>query len=120
MVFLIGGIILLVGLMLVFFSSSFIDIGYGYQASLNAEAAAVSGAQDAMLQLERNTATSSYSLPVASTTVAVTVTQNAPSTNYITVLSVATVSLRTRKVQAILFKDPTTGQFTVTSWQEIQ
>ena len=120
MVFLIGGVILLVGLTLAFFSNSFIDVGYGYQASANAEGAAISGAQDAMLQLDRNTASSSYSILVGSTTAAITVTQNTPATNYITILSVATVSLRTRKVQVIMFKDPNTSQLTVTSWQEIQ
>lgn len=123
LVFLIGGIITFAGITLAFLATSFIDSGYGFNASVNAEAAAASGAQDAMIQLQRNpsfSSTSGYSLVVGSTTATVTVNQNTPSTGFITALSKATVSGRVKKVQVVLSENASTTQLSVVSWQEIQ
>src|SRR5580658_10262785 len=83
LVLLIGGIVAVIGVTIAFFSSSFVDSSYGYQASASAETAATSGAEDALLQLDRNAAFASggYSLVVGSTTATVSVAQGTPSTN---------------------------------------
>ena len=121
LVFIIGGIVILVGLLIVFFLNSSIDTSYGYQAATAADAAALSGAQDAFLQLQRNPAfATSYTVSVGSTTASVTVTQNSPATNNVTILSTATVAFRARKVQIVAAKDPSTGVVTVLSEQMIQ
>ena len=120
LVILIGSVVAIIGITLAFLASSFVDSSYGYQASALAEAAATSGAEDALLQLDRNTATSSYSLAVGSTTATITITQNSPSANFVTVLSQSTVAGRTRKIDIVLAQNASTTQMTVVSWQEIQ
>ncbi len=120
--FLIGGIITLAGITLAFLAASFINSGYGYKASVIAEAAAASGAQDALLQLDRNPAFSNagYSLSLGSTTATIAVTQNSPSAGYITILSTASSFGRAKKVNIVLLENTTTDQLNVVSWQEIQ
>lgn len=123
LVILIGGIILAAGISLALITASFVDSGYGYQASEQAEAVATAGAEDALLQLARNNTfsnTGGYALTLASSTATVTVTQNSPSANYITVLSTATISFHVKKVQIVLWENPATGQTTITSWIEVQ
>ena len=116
----------LIGVMLAFFANSFIDTGYGYQALVRAEAAATSGAQDALLQLDRNAnfaatcgcGSNGYSVPVGSSTAVVTV--NASSTaGIVTILSAATVSSRTRKISVVAAVNASTSQVTILSWQVI-
>jgi len=121
-VFLIGGIVVFSGVLLAFLASTFIDSGYGYQASIVAEAAADSGAQDALLQLDRdpNFSSTGYALAVGSTTATVAVTQASPSKGYVTILSSATVSSRTRKIQVVVAEDDSTDLLSVISSQEIQ
>lgn len=122
LVFLIGGIVVLIGITIAFFTNSFVDTGYGYKAQVLAEAAAASGAEDGLLQLDRNPnfSSSGYSLAVGSSTATVTITQNSPSSGFITVLSTATVSSRTRKINVVLSLNATTGQTSIVSWQTIQ
>jgi hypothetical protein len=122
LVFLIGGIVALAGLAIAFFASSFVDSGFGYQASAAAEAAATSGAEDALLQLDRNSsfAAGSYSFIVASTTATVSVTQNFPSANLINISSTATVSGRVRTIGVIVAKNSSSSQLSIISWQETQ
>jgi len=119
LIFFIGGIVLLIGITIAFLANSFIDSGYGYKAALQAEAVATSGANDAMLQLQRNSGFSSggYNMTVGSSTATVTVTQNSPSSGFITILSTATVSNRTRNVNVVLSLNATTSQTSVVSWQ---
>ena len=121
LVFLIGGIITLAGITLAFLATSFIDSGYGYMAAVNAETAAASGIQDAMLQLDRNPNFSSagYSLAVGSTTATITVTQF-PITNTVNILSQATNAARTKKINVVLYENVSTTQLSIVSWQEIQ
>ena len=123
LVFLIGGIVLLIGFTLAFLANSFIDTGYGYQASVQAEAVAISGVEDALLQLDRVSSSSlpgSYTIPVGSNTATVTVTQNVPSAGLITLLSAATVSSHTRKVNVVAAINAATNQVSVVSWQDVQ
>jgi uncharacterized protein (UPF0333 family) len=121
MALLIGGIIIATGILFAFLAASFIDSGYGLQASYIAEAAATAGVEDALLQLARNGAFSSPSgYTVNAGGNAATVTVSAPSSGLITVLSVATVSFRTRKITAVVSENPVNNQITLASWQEIQ
>jgi len=123
LVFLIGGVVILIGLTLVFLANTFVDTGYGYQASIQAEAVAASGVRDALLLLGRISGASlpgSYTVPVGSSTATVTITQNSPSAGLITVLSTATVSNRARKISVVAAIDASTGQVSVISWQATQ
>ncbi len=126
LVFLIGSIIILLGVTIALLVSSSIDTSYGYQNVQAAEGVATAGAEDALLQLDRNVCFSPspnpYTLTVGSSTASVTVTQSNPSTctGTITVLSTATVTNRTRKVNVTVVQDPITGQLELTSWQIIQ
>lgn len=123
LVMLIGGIILAAGTALALVTASFVGSGYGYQASEQAEGVATAGAEDALLQLARNNQfsnTGGYSFAVGSSTATVTVTQNSPSSGFVTVVSATTISLHIRKIQVILSENPTTGQTTVVSWNEVQ
>ncbi len=129
LVLLMGGAMLLIGVTLTFIAVSFIDMGYGYQAVVQAESIANSGAEDALLQLDRNIAFGNtggytYVLPVGSSTANVTVTQN--NTGFAsnpgvgltaTILSSASVANRTRNVTVIVALNATTSQVTVMSWQ---
>lgn len=122
LVFLIGGIVLAIGITLTLLANSFVDTAYGYRALVTAEAAAASGAQDALLRLDRNIAfaTSSYSFAVASNTATISVTQASPTTGFATILSVATVANRTRKISVVTVVNATTSQVGIVSWQVIQ
>jgi hypothetical protein len=124
LVVLIGGIISVVGLLVAFLANSFIDTGYGLAASINAEAVAISGAQDALLQLDRNTnfsyASPGYPVVASGSTAMVTVNQNTPAAGYITVISTATVLGHTRTIDAVLSKNSSTTQMSVVSWQDVQ
>ena len=122
LVLLIGGAIVLVSLVSAFLTASFIDTGYGYQDIVQAQAAAMGGVNDALLQLDRNPAFSSsgYTLSVASTNATVTVTQNSPVNGEATILSSATVSDRTKKVSAVAAFNQSTTQMTVVSMQVVE
>ncbi len=120
-VLLVGGVVVAIGAFLAFLAFSSTDSSYGLQSSQGAEAAASSGAEDALLQLARNGSfsnTSGYSVQVGANTAIVTVNQNTPSTGFVTVLSTATVSQRTKKITVVLSENPQTNQVTVVSWQE--
>lgn len=123
MVFFIGGIMVIVGITMVIIAATFVDSGYGVQASNSAEAAATAGAEDAYLQLVRNSAfsnTSGYGISNSSTTSAtVTVTQSSPSAGFATAVAIATVNGRTRKVQVVFSINATTGQVSVVSWGDV-
>ena len=125
LVLLVGGAMTLIGLTLAFIATSFIDTGYGYQAITQAQSTATSGAQDALLQLDRNASFgsvggSTYTLPVGSSTATVTVTQSSPSTGYDTIVSTSIIANRTGKVTVIAAVNATTSQVTVMSWQVSQ
>ncbi len=122
LVFLVGGIVILIGATLAFLANSFIDTGYGYQALTQAEAVATSGAEDALLKIDRGVFASNaaYSFPVGSSTASVTVTLGSPSAGYDTILSSATVANRTKAVSVVVAVNASTSQASVTSWQDVQ
>jgi hypothetical protein len=124
LVIFIGGIVAVGGLLIAFFAASSVDTGYGVAAEFNAEAAATAGAEDGLLQLDRNAQfsnTSGYSVSAgSSTTATVTVTQNTPSTGLATILSVATVSGHTKKIDVVVSENASTEQVSVVSWTEVQ
>ncbi|HEX4104397.1 MAG TPA: hypothetical protein VHZ04_02890 [Candidatus Paceibacterota bacterium] len=128
LVFIIGAIVILTGVTLALFASSFVDSGYGYQASAEAQAVATAGVEDALLQLNRNANfpcstvdASGYALPVGSSTATVTVTQTCPATSgSATILSVATVSSHTSKLTVVASVNASTSQVNVVSWTPTQ
>jgi hypothetical protein len=119
-VLLIGAIILVVGTTIAFTTVAFIDGSYGSQASQNAEAVAAGGVEDAQLRLARGDIANGGTYTVTTATGSATVTVTPPSAGLATVLSIATVLFRTRKIQAVFAIDPTTGQVSQVSWNEVQ
>ncbi len=122
-VFLVGSIIILVGVTLGFLASSFISSSFGFAAAQRALFTAQAGANDAYLRLLRNkdlSDTTGYSVPLGSDSATVTVTQNSPSAGLVKVLSTATVSFHTRRVQVVLSVVSSTGAVALVSWQELQ
>jgi hypothetical protein len=121
MVLLIGSIIAVVGLMLLFLSGSLIGTSYGVKAETVAQAAATAGAEDALLQVERNSFASfpvTYTLPVGSTTATVNVNTNTPSSGLVTVTSSAIFSSHVKVIRVILSVNGT--QVSVVSWTQVQ
>lgn len=127
LVFLIGGLALAVGITLAVVFNSVIDTAYGYRALTQAQAAATSGAEDALLQLDRNSnftaAPPGYSVAVGSSTATVSVVAGAagtPLAGFDTIVSTATVANRTRKVSVVAAVNASTSQVSVVSWQIVQ
>lgn len=129
LVFFIGGIVAVASLLIAFLAGSSVDTGYGSAAAASAEAVATAGAEDGLLQLNRDATfptgssmsdpyTVTPSSSVASATV--TITQNSPSSGLITILSVATVSGHTKKIDVVAEETPSTGEVNLVSWTEIQ
>lgn len=122
--FFIGGILAVAGILIAFLALSYVNTGYGVAEASKADAAATAGAEDALLQLDRNAQfsnTSGYSVVSAgSGTATVTVTQNSPSSGLVTILSSATVSGHTKKIDVIISENASTGQVNVVSWTDIQ
>ncbi len=121
LVFLIGTVTVGIGLTLIFLANSSVNTIYGYQASTRAQAVAVSGAEDGLLQLARNTSFTSggYTITVGSDTASVVVTQTS-SLQTATIISSATVSNYTRKIQVIASVNASTSQVAVISWNNTQ
>lgn len=123
MVFLIGGIVVLVALALAFLVTSFINSTYGFQLGERAKAVAAAGAYDAMMRLARNKdllkPSGSYSVSLGSDTASVTLTNDPSASAQATIVSTATVANRTRSVRAVVSRDSNTGQITLTSWRQI-
>lgn len=121
--FFIGGILAVAGILIAYLALSYINTGYGVAAAFKAEAAATAGAEDGLLQLDRNAQFSStgYSVSVASSTMAtVTVTQNTPASGLVTILSVVTISGHTKKINVVASENAATGQVSVVSWADVQ
>lgn len=115
---------LVAGILIAFLTLSYIDTGYGVAASFTAEAAATAGAEDGLLQLDRDPSFSNtVGYPVASassTTATVTVTQGSPSAGLVTILSAATVSGHTKKINVVVSENAATGQVNIVSWADVQ
>ncbi len=125
LVFFIGGLVAVAGLLIAFFAASSLDTGYGVAAAFSAESAATAGAEDGLLQLDRNSVFSNpspgYTVSgTSSATATVTITQSSPSAGLATILSTATVSGHTKKINVVVSENATTGQINIVSWTEIQ
>ena len=124
--FFIGGILAVAGILIAFLTLSSVNAGYGIAASARAEEAATAGAEDALLQLDRNAAFSTavsgpYTVSSASSTTAtVTVAQNSPSAGLVTILSASTVSGHTKNISVVVSENASTGQVSVVSWTDVQ
>lgn len=120
LVFLIGGIIVLIGLTVAFFATSFINVASGFQAAERAKFTAASGAYDALMRLARaKDLSGSYIVPVGGLSAAVTITQF-PSAGSVEIISAATVSNRDRKVRAVVSRNATSGEMSLFSWGYIE
>ncbi len=123
---LISAIVIIVGATIAFITIAFIDSSYGLQAAAQANAAALSGLEDATLNLERyglswnpgSSDTYTLGLPAGSATVVFK--PNVPFLNFATVDSSAVVENRTQKIQAVFTVDPTTGQVALLSADTVQ
>ena len=121
-VLIIGGVMLVIATAVAIIAATFIDSGYGLQASDRAESVATAGANDAFLRLVRASSFSSggYTVTVPEGSATVSVTQNSPSMSEATVLSAATVGGRTRKINAVFSVSTSTGQVISVLWQDVQ
>lgn len=117
-VFIIGTIMLSIGVAVAVIAMSFLNSGYGFKFSNAAMAIATAGAEDALLRLARNKDFSStYSVPVNSYSANVAVTQNSPSSGQAKIISSATVFFQQRKIQVVVAVNGTTSEISVLSWQ---
>jgi hypothetical protein len=131
LVFVIGGIIVLLGTTLAFLTLSFLNSTYGFQAANRAAALARGGVDDAMLQILRNKdfANTGYCVPYnvdpphlppcPSGSAKVVVTQNTPDVGQATVTSEATVSNYRRKFQAVFSVNATTSLVNLISSEQL-
>jgi len=115
LVVVIGGIVVLIGMSMIFLATSFVNSAYAFQASERAEATALSGVYDALMMLDRNNSLtlSNQSVPVGSNSATVTVTQNS---GMATITSVAIVANRERVLRVVASVASSTGQAAVVSW----
>ena len=119
-VFLIGVIVLSIGVAVAFLANSFLNSGYGYQSANRAMAVASAGAEDALIRLTRNkdfSSVSAYSVPVGNDSASVTINQNSPAAGQAKIVSSATILFQQRKIQVVVSVDGTTGQISLVSWQ---
>ena len=119
-VLVIGGVMVVVATGVAFVAATFIDSGYGLQASDRAESVATAGVNDAFLRLVRANSFSSggYTVTVPEGSATVSVTNISAGLD--TVFSSATVSGRTRKISAVFSISTSTGQVISVSWQDVQ
>jgi hypothetical protein len=120
LVFLVGGIILVMSVTLAVLVISFLNSGYGFQAANRSLAAAQAGIQDAQLKLVRDSSyAGTYSFTNGSSTTNVTVTQDSPSPGQATVVADATFSGYKRKIQAVFFVNATSTEVDLISWTQL-
>ena len=119
-VLVIGGVIIVIAAAVAVIAATFMDSGYGLQASDRAESVATAGVNDAFLRIVRISSFSSggyaVTVPEGSATVSVTNV----SAGLDTVLSSSTVNGRTRKISAAFSISASTGQVVLVSWQDVQ
>lgn len=124
LVFLIGGIALLVSVTLAVIAISFLNSTFAFQSANRAYANATSGAQDALLKLVRNESYSNlagYSVPKDCTANCATVTINQVDPNkQVEIVSTATVFSSTRKIKVLASIDQNNGEVHVSSWENIE
>lgn len=119
LVFMIGGIALLVAITLALVAISFMNSTFAFQSANQALAAATSGVEDALLTFARNGtnfSSRSWNLPPncsGNGCASVLMTQNG---GVATIISTATVFSSQRKIQVVAALDQNTGQVSVLSW----
>lgn len=120
LVFLIGGIVLLVSVTLSLVVINFLNSTFAFQSANKAMAEAMGGVSDALLQLARNPQFSHLGYDVCVTnfisdcaTVVVTQSQTLPTSWKATIVSTATVFASRRKIQAVAAINPLTGEVSV-------
>ncbi len=117
-VFIIGTIMLSIGVAVAVIAISFLNSGYGFQFSNAALAVATAGAEDALMRLARNKdLASTYSVPIGNYSAGVTITQNSPSSGQAKIISNATVFFQQRKIQVVVAVNSSTSEISVLSWQ---
>lgn len=119
-VFLIGTIIISIGLTVALLAYTFLNSGYGFQAANRAMAVSLAGVEDALIKLSRNkdfSSTSPYLVSVGNDQASVTVAQNSPVSGQAKIVSDSTALFQERKLQVIVSIDGATGQTNVNSWQ---
>lgn len=124
LIFLIGGIMIIIGATLTFVVVSFLNSTYGYRDSSQALSLAQSGVDDAFLQLTRNKDFSSagYCVPdtgCGSGTATVSITQGSPVAGQATIISYASFNGRQRRVRAIAAVS-SLGEIKLLSWEILQ
>lgn len=113
---------IVVGAILTFLVIGFINSTFGFRASTEALSIASAGIDDALLQLTRNkdfSEQSGYCVPSDSCTESdalVVVTQNSPSTGFVSIISTARVDRRERIIKAVASVSSSTGQVQMISW----
>lgn len=119
LVFLIGGIMVLIGVTLAFLVISFINASMGFQSANRALAVASGGVYDALLQLDRSmTFSGTYTVPLGAYTATVTVT-NDQAAGKATIDSSSIVSAHQRKIRATVSIATSSGQITLISWETL-
>lgn len=126
-IFLVGGIVVAIGVTLAILATTLINVTFGFRASERAAAAASSGAEDAVLRLMRNKSFPSpipngpYIFLVDAAPVTVDITQDVivSGFNKATIDSSATVSGYQRKIRVIAQINQTTGEVQVLSWKKL-
>jgi len=118
LVFLIGGIALLVSVTLSLVAINFLNSTFAFQSANKAMAEAMGGANDALLRLDRNPTFASIGYDVCVTDFVtdcanVVVTQ---SSGQATIVSTATVFASQRKIQVVASIDPATGAISTASF----
>lgn len=125
LVFLIGGIALLIAVTLSLVAINFLNSTFAFRSANRAMDLAASGAEDALLKLNRNPTFSDgggYLVPtpcpeeLQGNCATVTVTQNSPSSGQATIVSTATAFYSQRKIQVVVSIDQNTGQINIVSW----
>lgn len=125
LIFLIGGIALLVAITLSLVAINFLNSTFAFQSANRAMALATSGVEDALIQLNRNpgfTSPGGYTFPAncgigAVNCATVLVAQDSPRTDQATIVSTATSFASQRKIQVVVSIDQNTGQLNIVSWE---
>jgi hypothetical protein len=110
LVLLVGGIASAAVITIATVAIGAIASGYGADHTQRARGAAMAGIDDALLRITRNPGDSgSYTLTAGSSTVSVSITQNAPSAGFTTISSSAASGFRTISLAGVYSVDPVTG-----------
>lgn len=122
LIFLIGGIALLVSVTLSLVAINFLNSTFAFQSANKAMAESMGGVSDALLQLARNPQFSNAGYNVCITlpssdcaTVTVSQNQDLPTSWKATIVSTATVFASQRKIQAVAAINPLNGEVSVAS-----